>query len=169
MFPAGSEVGASGLVSLSMISIRHATEADFVAVLSLIKELAIYQKMPEKVVVTLEQIIEEKDYFRCLVAEDEQQEIIGIATYFFAFYTWVGKSLYLDDLIVKQSARGQGIGTQLLDAVINIAKEENCKRVRWLVSDWNHSAIEFYKKRGVEMDTESYVCDLNLAQIQDWK
>ena len=111
----------------------------------------------------------EKEYFRCLVAENEQGEIVGIASYFFAYYTWVGKSLYLDDLVVKQSERGKGYGSQLLDAIINIAKQENCKRVRWLVSEWNHPSIEFYKKRGVEIDRESFVCDLNASQIQDWK
>lgn len=151
------------------ITIRHATETDFPAVLSLVKELAAYQQTPEKVLVTIEQMAAEKEYFRCLVAENSQKEIIGIASYFFAYYTWVGKSLYLDDLVVMQSYRGQGVGAKLLDAIINIAKQENCKRVRWLVSDWNHSAIEFYKKRGVEMDTESYVCDLNAEKILQWK
>ena len=152
-----------------MTTIRSSVEADFPAVLSLVKELAVYQQTPEKVLVDVDQMIEEKEYFRCLVAENDQGEIIGIASYFFAYYTWVGKSLYLDDLVVKQSERGQGIGSKLLDAIINIAKQENCKRVRWLVSEWNHPSIEFYKKRGVEMDTESYVCDLNATQIQQWK
>jgi GNAT superfamily N-acetyltransferase len=150
-------------------NIRHATQPDFPAVLSLVKELATYQQTPEKVLVTIDQMAAEKEFFRCLVAENDQKEIVGIASYFFAYYTWVGKSLYLDDLVVKQSERGHGIGSKLLDAVINIAKQENCKRVRWLVSEWNHPSIEFYKKRGVEMDTESYVCDLNATQIQQWK
>ena len=151
------------------VTIYQATERDFPAVLSLIKELAAYQQTPEKVLTTPESMAAEKEFFRCLVAENEQKEIVGIASYFFAYYTWVGKSLYLDDLVVKQSERGQGIGSKLLDAIINIAKQENCKRVRWLVSEWNHPSIEFYKKRGVEMDTESYVCDLNATQIQQWK
>ncbi|HEX6224453.1 MAG TPA: GNAT family N-acetyltransferase [Chryseolinea sp.] len=151
------------------MTIRHATQPDFPAVLSLVKELAVYQQMPEKVLTTVEQMEAEKEFFRCLVAENYQKEIVGIASYFFAYYTWVGKSLYLDDLVVKQSERGQGIGSQLLDAIINIAKQENCKRVRWLVSEWNHPSIKFYKKRGVELDTESYVCDLNASQIRDWK
>jgi|SRR5688572_1324338 GNAT superfamily N-acetyltransferase len=151
------------------MTIRHANTHDFPAILSLVKELAVYQQMPEKVLVNVDQMIEEKEFFRCLVAENHKGEIVGIASYFFAYYTWVGKSLYLDDLVVKQSERGQGIGSKLLDAIINIAKQENCKRVRWLVSEWNHPSIEFYKKRGVEMDTESYVCDLNATQIQQWK
>lgn len=148
--------------------IRHAAEADFPAILSLVKELAAYQKMPERVLNSVEQMKKEKDYFRCLVAENEQKEIVGIASYFFAYYTWVGKSIYLDDLVVKQSCRGQGIGSLLLDAIIKEAKQENCRRVRWLVSEWNHPSIEFYKKRGVEMDTESYVCDLDEEKIKNW-
>ncbi|HYF30287.1 MAG TPA: GNAT family N-acetyltransferase [Chitinophagaceae bacterium] len=148
--------------------IRQATEADFPSVLSLVRELAIYQQMPERVLNTVEQMKAEKEYFRCLVAENEDKEIIGIASYFFAYYTWVGKSIYLDDLVVKQSCRGQGVGSLLLDSIIKIAKQENCKRVRWLVSEWNHPSIAFYTKRGVEIDRESYVCDLDAAAIQKW-
>lgn len=142
------------------ITIRRATEADFPAAFDLVKELAVFQGVPERVLNTVDQMREEKEYFNCLVAANDQQEIVGIATYFFAYYTWFGKSLYLDDLYVKPSARGQKIGSQLLSAVVTIARDENCKRVRWLVSTWNKPAIEFYKKRGVEIDHESLVCDL---------
>jgi GNAT superfamily N-acetyltransferase len=150
------------------ITIRHATEADFAAALDLVKELAIFQGTPERVLNTVEQMKAEKEYFRCLVAENEQREILGIATYFFAYYTWVGKSLYLDDLYVKQSARGQNIGSQLLSAIVDIARKENCKRVRWQVSDWNTPAIEFYKKRGVEIDHEPCNCDLDADGIRNF-
>ena len=143
------------------ITIRPATEADFPAAFDLVKELAVFQGVPERVLNTVDQMREEKEYFNCLVAENEQQEVVGIATYFFAYYTWFGKSLYLDDLYVKPSARGQKIGSQLLSAIVDIARKENCKRVRWLVSTWNTPAIEFYKKCGVEIDHESLVCDLD--------
>lgn len=151
------------------LTIRHATENDFAEVLNLVKELAIYQKTPERVLNTVEQMKAEQEYFRCLVAENDNKEIIGIASYFFAYYTWVGKSLYLDDLYVKQSQRGQGAGAQLLDALIAIAKKENCKRVRWQVSDWNEPAINFYKKRGVEIDHEPCNCDVDEALIAIWQ
>jgi ribosomal protein S18 acetylase RimI-like enzyme len=144
-----------------MISIRPATEADFPAVLDLVKELAAYLGVPEVVRNTVEQMKAEQQYFRCLVAENEQHEIVGIATYFIAYFTWFGKSLYLDDLYVKQSSRGQKIGSQLLAAIVNIAKNENCKRVRWQVSDWNTSAIGFYEKYGAEIDQEQRNCDLD--------
>ena len=151
------------------LTLRHATEQDFPAVLALVRELAVYQQTPERVLNTVEQMKAEKEYFRCLVAETNQHEIIGIATYFFAYYTWVGKSLYLDDLYVKQSARGKGAGAQLLDAIIAIAKKENCKRVRWQVSDWNEPAINFYKKRGVEIDHEPCNCDVDAEGIRNWE
>ncbi len=143
------------------LTIRHATEEDFPAVLDLVKELAIYQQTPERVLNTVEQMKAEKEYFRCLVAENESRKIIGIASYFFAYYTWVGKSLYLDDLYVKQSVRGQKTGTDLLKAVIEVAQQQDCKQVRWLVSEWNKPALAFYKKIGAHIDEESFVCDLD--------
>lgn len=150
------------------IIIRPATETDFPAALDLVKELAVYQGTPELVLNTVEQMKAEKDYFRCIVAENDAQEILGIATYFFAYYTWVGKSLYLDDLYVKQSARGNKIGSQLLSAIVQIARSENCKRVRWQVSDWNTPAIEFYKKCGAEIEHEPCNCDLDAEGIKNF-
>lgn len=150
------------------ITIFHASESHFPAAFDLVKELAVFQGVPERVLNTVDQMREEKQYFNCLVAENEQQEIVGIATYFFAYFTWFGKSLYLDDLYVKPSARGQKIGSQLLSAIVDIAKKENCKRVRWLVSTWNTPAIEFYKNCGVEIDHESLVCDLDGEALKNF-
>jgi GNAT superfamily N-acetyltransferase len=147
------------------INIRNSTPQDFPSILSLVKELATYQGTPEKVLNTVEQMQAEQQYFRCLVAEDDNKEIIGIASYFFAYYTWVGKSLYLDDLYVKQSRRGQKAGTALLNAIIQIAKQEDCKRLRWLVSDWNKPALEFYEKIGAEIDHEPCTCDIDPRSI----
>ena len=85
------------------ITTRKANEEDFFAILSLVKELADFVNAPEKVINSVEQMKKEKDFFQCLVAENKNNEIIGIASYFFAYYTWVGKSLYLDDLYVKKT------------------------------------------------------------------
>lgn len=148
------------------ITIRDAAADDFPAVLELVKELAVYQGTPEKVLNTVAQMNAEKEFFRCLVAENEQGEIVGIASYFFAYYTWVGKSLYLDDLVVKQSQRGRQAGSRLLKAVVDIAAREHCKRVRWLVSDWNKPAIAFYEKCGADIDRASFVCDLGEETIK---
>lgn len=150
------------------ITIRPAVENDFENVLSLVKELAIFQHMPERVLNTVEQMKQEKAWFNCLVAENEQNEMVGIASYCFIYYTWVGKSLYLDDLYVKQTERGQKIGTLLLQKLFDIAKTENCKRVRWQVSDWNKPAIEFYRKCGAEIDEELYNCDFDRKAIEQF-
>src|SRR5690349_15228864 len=113
------------------ITIRKATEKDFPAILSLVNGLAIFQKSLERVTNTVEQMLEEKELINCFVAENEQKEIVAIASYSFVYYTWVGKSLYLDDLYVKESYRGQKIGSELLKKIFEIAQTENCKRVRW--------------------------------------
>ena len=103
---------------------------------------------------------EENHYFQSLVAEKEDGEIVGMAIYFFAYYTWVGKSLYLDDIVVKEKYRGNKIGTKLLDKVIEFGNENNCKRIRWQVLDWNTNAIEFYRKYGAKLDGEWINCDI---------
>src|SRR3954464_6064252 len=147
------------------IVIRKATESDFPSVFSLIMELAEFQGTPERVLNSVQQMKEEQDIFQCLVAETDSKEIVGIASYFFAYYTWVGKSLYLDDLYVKPSHRGLKIGSLLLNETFRVAKAENCKRVRWLVSKWNADAIRFYKKIGAEIDEEALVCDVEGLSI----
>jgi len=149
--------------------IRKAIDKDLAEILSLIKELATFEKAPEKVTNSVEQMKNEKEYFKCFVAENSQKEIIGIALYFFTYYTWVGKSLYLDDLYVKKSYRGNQIGTELLRKIFEVAKRENCKRVRWQVLNWNKSAIDMYKKSGAEIDNEWSNCDFDSQGIQEFK
>ncbi len=151
------------------ITIRKAIEKDFFEILSLIKELATFEKAPEKVTNTVEQMKKEKDFFQCFVAKTEEKEIVGIALYFFAYYTWIGKSLYLDDLYVKESFREQKIGTRLLKKIFEIAKKENCKRVRWQVLNWNKSAIDMYKKCGADIDNEWINCDFDYQGIKEFK
>jgi GNAT superfamily N-acetyltransferase len=151
------------------ITIRKATEDDFAAILSLVKELAVFQNSSEKVLNSVDQMVEEKNLFQCFVAESEQKEIVGIASYFLAYYTWVGKSLYLDDLYVKESCRGQKIGSELLKQIFEVAKAENCKRVRWQVSDWNKAALEFYKKCGAQIEEEYCICNFDTKGIHGFK
>jgi len=142
------------------ITIRTTEPKDYPAVLELIKELALFERAPEKVTNTVELMQEENHYFQSLVAEKEDGEIVGMAIYFFAYYTWVGKSLYLDDIVVKEQYRGHKIGTKLLDKVIEFGNENNCKRIRWQVLDWNTNAIEFYRKYGAKLDGEWINCDI---------
>jgi len=143
------------------VNIRIAEPNDFEKVYSLIIEFADFIKTPEKVIVTPSQLISDKDYFKCLIAVNKDK-IVGFATYFFAYYSWTGKTVYLDDLYVLEKYRGLGIGSALLDKVIETAKNENCKKVKWQVSNWNYKAIEFYKMRGATIDEVEINCDLNL-------
>lgn len=143
--------------------IRTANEQDFHQVVSLIKEFAVFQGAPEKVTITAEQMMEDKHLFRCFVAETGDRKIIGFATYFFAYYSWTGKAVYLDDLYVKEEFRKGGIGRMLLMKVIDLAKEQECKKVRWQVSKWNTNAIAFYKKMGAAIDEVEINCDYILT------
>jgi diamine N-acetyltransferase len=131
--------------------IRPAIREDLPSVYAMFQEFAIFQKTPEKLHITLDELLAGEDHFKCLVASAEGQ-IVGFATWFFAYYSWTGRGVYLDDLYVRESHRKYGIGGQLLDAVIGIAKENNCRTVRWLVSRWNTNAIEFYRRLGAQVD-----------------
>ena len=140
-------------------TIRKAVDADLPAIFGLIEELAVFENGLDKVSNSLEQMQEEKDCFNCFVVENEDGKIIAMALYYFVYYTWVGKSLYLEDLIVNEAYRGNGIGTMLLDKMIETAKTENCKRLRLQVLHWNQPAIDLYEKSGFKVDKEWYNCD----------
>lgn len=142
--------------------IRKANEDDFEEVLSLIKEFSLFQKTPEKVSITLDQLRKDKDIFQCLIVISGG-EIIGFASFYFTYYSWSGKGLYLDDLYVKQLYRKQSIGKKLLDAILDLAKKEQCKNVRWLVSEWNLNAINFYKRMGATIDKVDLNCNLRIT------
>jgi diamine N-acetyltransferase len=150
------------------ITVRKATEADFPAILSMIKELADFEKSREKVTNSVEQMKREKDLFGCFVAETESKEIAGMALYFFAYYTWVGKSLYLEDLYIKEQYRRNKVGTALLRKIFEIASAEGCQRVRWQVLNWNKSAIEMYRQSGAEIDDEWLNCNFDANGIKNF-
>lgn len=151
------------------ITIRKATEKDFLAILLLIRELAEFERASEQVTNSVPQMEQEEEFFQCYVAETADKEIVGMALYFFAYYTWVGKSLYLDDLYVKESFRGQQIGSALLNKILEIAKKENCKRVRWQVLNWNKPAIEMYRKCGAGIDDAWINCDVDAQGISTFE
>ncbi len=144
------------------ISIRKANQQDFSAILFLIKEFAIFQKTPEKVTITLEQMIASESLFRCFLAETIDKKIAGFASFYFVYNLWSGKGLYLDDLYVTDAFRKQGIGKLLLEVIIQSAKDEQCKKLRWQVSKWNDNAVDFYKKMGAVIDDTEINCDLLL-------
>lgn len=143
-------------------TIRKAEIRDFETIHRLMKEFAVFIKTPEKFTITLERMLKERDYIHCFVAENEAHEIVGYATYFLTYYTWSGKSMYLEDLYVIDSCRGAGLGTALMDRVTEEARCEDCAKLKWQVSRWNNTAIEFYKKRGAVIDDVEINCDLKL-------
>lgn len=140
--------------------IRKSTRSDYKRILELINELALYEKAPHKVTNSVFQMEDEDYLFQCFVAELNDGTIVGIALCFFAYYTWVGKSLYLDDIIVTEQYRGHGIGKALMNQVIKFGKESKCKRIRWQVLNWNTTALDFYEKLGATIDDEWVNCDL---------
>jgi ribosomal protein S18 acetylase RimI-like enzyme len=131
------------------IVIRKAVKKDAPGILRLIKELADYEKAPGEVQVTLKEL--ERDgfgknpAFRVFVAETEGK-LAGIALYYFKYSTWKGRSIYLDDIIVSQKYRRNGIGGKLFEEVIKVAKAKGLRKIDWQVLNWNKPAIAFYKK-----------------------
>ncbi len=132
-------------------TIRKATKDDMPQVLQLIKELAVYEKEPDAVEVTLANLEEngfgENPIFNCYVAEIEEH-IHGMALFYFRYSTWKGKTVHLEDLIVEEAYRGQGLGMALYEKVMSYAAKNGVKRVEWAVLDWNQPAIDFYEKTG---------------------
>ena len=141
-------------------NIRLATQEDFEKIHALNKEFSHFIKTPEKFKITVAQMIEEQEHFRILVAESEDDGIVGFASTFIAWYSWIGKSLYLDDLYVLEKYRKNGLGSRLMDEVFDLAQKEGCRKVRWQVSKWNENAIDFYKKRGAVIEDVEINCDL---------
>lgn len=137
-----------------MITIRKANLGDLTEVLSLIQELATFEKEPDAVELTVEELAREgfgeHPLFRILIAETADQ-IVGMALFYPRFSTWKGRTIHLEDLIVKESQRGKGIGRLLYSEVMKIAFEEGVRRVEWVVLDWNTPAVEFYKKTGAQV------------------
>jgi diamine N-acetyltransferase len=144
------------------IIIRNSARPDYPAILNLMNEFALFQKTPYKVSITLQQMEAGENLFNCFVAETDDHKIIGFASYYFTWNSWSGKGLYLDDLYVTESFREKKIGTELLDAVIDLAKKTDCKKLKWQVSKWNEHAIGFYKKMGAAIDDTEINCDLSL-------
>jgi len=142
------------------VTIRPIEERDYATLIFLFQEFAHFEKLPEKMTNTVEQMLAEKEFLKGLVAVNPKNEILGYVTYFFGYYTWIGKSLYMDDLYVRPDFRGVGVGTKLINEVIAFAKAENCKKLRWQVSDWNQPAIDFYKSLGANVDAVESNCDL---------
>jgi GNAT superfamily N-acetyltransferase len=146
------------------IIIRKGEEGDVEAAFQLIRELALFEKAPDEVQTNVEQMradgFGKKPAYRLLIAEADG-EIVGTAIYFIKYSTWKGKGLYLDDIVVAEAFRGKTIGSKLFEAVLQDAKNENCKQMHWQVLDWNEPAIAFYKKYNAVFESGWINCKLH--------
>ncbi|WP_461532917.1 GNAT family N-acetyltransferase [Sinomicrobium sp.] len=135
-------------------TIRSAGRGDMPEVLRLIQELADYEKEPEAVEITSDDLVSDgfgsRPLFHCFVA-DVAGEIAGIALIYPRYSTWKGMALHLEDLIVSEKYRGRGLGKALLSEVVKYGHEQGVRRICWEVLDWNQSAIDFYEKQGAKI------------------
>lgn len=151
------------------MKIRKGQIEDMKAVLELIQELATFEKEPEAVVITVSDL--ERDgfgpnpLFHVFVAE-VQNEIVGIALYYYRYSTWKGKTIHLEDLIVKDSMRGSGLGLALYTEIFKQAQKDQVRRVEWNVLDWNTPAVKFYEKSGAKVFDDWCVVQMDEAGIE---
>lgn len=151
------------------IQIRKAQASDCARILELIKELAVYEKAPDEVTVTLDHFIEsgfgEKPVWWAFVAEetkaDGSNEIHGFALYYIRYSTWKGQRMYLEDILVTEKMRGQHIGKLLFERLIEECQEKGLNGMVWQVLEWNEPAIRFYKKYNAHFDPEWINCSIN--------
>lgn len=146
------------------MNIRKGKIEDMSSVLELIKELATFEKEPNAVVVTVADLerdgFGESPLFYTFIAE-ENNEIVGMALYYYRYSTWKGRTIHLEDLIVKEKMRGSGLGFELYKAVIAQGKFDGVRRIEWNVLDWNTPAIEFYEKSGAKVFKDWLVAQMD--------
>jgi GNAT superfamily N-acetyltransferase len=150
-------------------TLRRGVEADLPQVLGLIHELALDERAPEAVTNTLAAMQRDgfgpAPIFGFFVLENEAAEIIGLALFYTAYSTWKGRMLYLEDLVVTESARRGGLGRLLFDAVVAEARATGAVRLKWQVLNWNEPAIAFYQKLGATIESEWFNGNLDDSQL----
>lgn len=153
------------------LTLRDAEPADMPAVHRLICELAVYERAGDEVEVTPEQLVVDgfgaARRFETVVAE-ANGEVVGMALFYPRYSTWKGMCCYLEDLIVTESYRGQGIGSMLLRGVVQRAYAAGAARIQWQVLDWNTPSITFYEKAGAFIDKEWYDCKMNRHAMKSY-
>jgi GNAT superfamily N-acetyltransferase len=155
----------------SFFQIRKATENDIPAILSLVKQLAIYEKLANEAVGTEENFRKygfgESPFYHVFLAVDQSEKPLGFALYFFTFSTFLAQpTLYLEDLFVLPEHRGKGIGKALLKTLAKVALAQSCGRMEWAVLDWNRPSIEFYLKLGAKPMSDWTTYRLQLPEIE---
>lgn len=144
-------------MSNNNITVREATIDDCPRMLELVHELAVFERAPDEVTVTMEHFVESgfgnNPVWWAVVAETGGL-VVGFALYYIRYSTWKGQRMYLEDLLVTEEWRRNGIGTMLVDKLILIAKEKGFSGMLWQVLDWNEPAINFYKKYNAKFDPE---------------
>jgi len=147
------------------IIIRKAEKKDCKQLLDLVYELAIYERAPHEVTVTLEHFEESgfgaNPVWWGFVAE-ENNSVIGFVLYYIRYSTWKGQRMYLEDFLVTEKARGKGVGKLLFDRLIEEAKEKKFNGIVWQVLDWNEPAINFYKKYNAKIESEWLNCSIDV-------
>ncbi len=147
------------------IQIRNIVKDDCARLLELVNELAVYEKAPEEVTVTLEHFIESGfgpyPVWWGFVAE-EDGIVTGFVLYYIRYSTWKGQRMYLEDFLVTEKARGKGIGKLLFERLIEEAKEKKFNGIVWQVLDWNEPALNFYKKYNTKFDGEWVNCSIEV-------
>ena len=145
------------------INIRKAETKDLPSIYALVKELALYEQAPHEPSITVEEFVQDGSgdtpRFQAILAEKNGQTIGG-AVYYHGYSTWKGKIIYLDDIVVNESYRKQGIGTLLFKKLLQITQELQVNQLRWHVLDWNHPAIKFYKKINASLDEHWITCKI---------
>ena len=146
-------------MSSTSFVIRAAVQADVPAIFHLINELAEFEKAPHEVINTPDRLLHDgftinPPLYVAKVAENTEGVIMGFSLCYLRYSTWKGPVLYLEDLDVKKSFRGNGVGKALFESCIEFAKVNGYKRLTWQVLDWNQPAIDFYKRWNAVMDPE---------------
>ena len=153
-----------------MVKVREGKKEDLPHVLELVKELAEYEKALHQVTNTVAQMEVDgfgpQPVFGFFVAE-KQAAIVGISLYYYRYSTWKGRRIYLEDIVVKKTERGNGIGKMLFDRTMQFTLEAGCSGLVWQVLDWNEPAINFYKKYNAAFDGEWVNCSLEADQIRE--
>lgn len=152
------------------VLIREGRSEDAASIMEMIRELAVFERAEHEVELTADDLkrdgFAKNKSFRVLVAETDQI-LVGMALFYPRYSTWKGKTLYLEDLLVRKEWRRKGIGRSLLTSLIRLSAEEDAARLEWQVLDWNETALAFYRKINVAFDNEWINCRLTRDDLQD--